>query len=288
MLPLTVPLRLLVAVAVDTLNALSNAPVEPLFSATERCALAFAAPERLFVLLSERLLLVVVVVVLLLLRLRTLLSERVSVAVFEAVLLLSLVLLLVFVLVRERLSLVVLVAVLLLSLVLLSVRERLSLVVLVAVLLLSLVLLSVRERLSLVVLVAVLLLSLVLLLAFERVRFSVELVVLLLLLVSVLVAVEVLLPPAPCSVVLASATPLMPNATAMAEAKSVFFIKPPTRNGTGSRVELRGRNSNQALQLWCQVSVRVVFSHGRGLLWQKNDSLASALQEGSRQSVTGG
>lgn len=30
------------------------------------------------------------------------------------------------------------------------------------------------------------------------------------------------------SVVLANATPLMPNATAMAEATSVFFIKPPT------------------------------------------------------------
>ena len=159
-LPLTVPLRLLVAVALETLNALSNEPVEPLFSATERWALALAAPERLFILLSERVLVVVVVVVLLLLRLRVLLSERVSVAV----LLLSRLRMLL----SERVSVAVLLAVLLLSLVLLLVlvRERLSLVVFVAVLLLSLVLLSVRERLSLVVLVAVLLLSLVLLSVF--------------------------------------------------------------------------------------------------------------------------
>jgi hypothetical protein len=53
MLLLTVPLRLLLAVAVVTLKALLNVPEDPLFSAAERAALAAALPDRLFRLLSE-------------------------------------------------------------------------------------------------------------------------------------------------------------------------------------------------------------------------------------------
>jgi hypothetical protein len=48
----TVPVRLLVAVAVDWLKALVNVPVEPLLTAAERAALASALPERLLALLS--------------------------------------------------------------------------------------------------------------------------------------------------------------------------------------------------------------------------------------------
>ena len=46
------PVRLLVAVAVDWLKALVKVPVEPLLTAAERAALASAAPERLLELLS--------------------------------------------------------------------------------------------------------------------------------------------------------------------------------------------------------------------------------------------
>ena len=102
----------------------------------------------------------------------------------------------------------------------------------------NILLVSVRERLSLVVLVAVLLLSLVLLSVLVRVWLSVELVLVVLLLrvVSVLVAEAELLPPAPCSVTLANAMPLTPNATAKAEATRVFFINPPRIKATRTRV----------------------------------------------------
>jgi hypothetical protein len=53
MLLVTVPLRLLLAVAVVTLKALLNVPVEPLLSAAERAALAAAAPDLLLRLLSD-------------------------------------------------------------------------------------------------------------------------------------------------------------------------------------------------------------------------------------------
>ena len=43
-LPVTTPLRLLLAVAVITLKALVNVPVEPLLSAADRAALASASP----------------------------------------------------------------------------------------------------------------------------------------------------------------------------------------------------------------------------------------------------
>jgi hypothetical protein len=55
---------LLLATAVVTLNALLKLPVAPLFSATERAALAVAAPEFLLMLLSGVRVVVVVVAVL--------------------------------------------------------------------------------------------------------------------------------------------------------------------------------------------------------------------------------
>ena len=47
------PVRLLVAVAVDWLKALVNRPVAPLLTAADLAALASAAPESLLALLSE-------------------------------------------------------------------------------------------------------------------------------------------------------------------------------------------------------------------------------------------
>ncbi len=63
-LPETVPLSALLAVAVEVLKALLNVPVEPLFNAADRSPPALAAPEFLFWLVSLLSLVVVVVVVL--------------------------------------------------------------------------------------------------------------------------------------------------------------------------------------------------------------------------------
>jgi hypothetical protein len=62
-LPETVPLSALLAVAVEVLKALLNVPVEPLFNAADRSPPALAAPEFLFWLVSLLSLVVVVVVV---------------------------------------------------------------------------------------------------------------------------------------------------------------------------------------------------------------------------------
>jgi hypothetical protein len=59
-LPETVPLSVLLAVAVEVLKALLNVPVEPLLSAADRSPAALAAPEFLFWLLSLALRVVVV------------------------------------------------------------------------------------------------------------------------------------------------------------------------------------------------------------------------------------
>ena len=61
-LPETVPLSALLAVAVEVLKALLNVPVEPLFNAADRSPPALAAPEFLFWLVSLLSLVVVVVV----------------------------------------------------------------------------------------------------------------------------------------------------------------------------------------------------------------------------------
>ena len=85
LLPVTTPLRLLLAVAVVWLKAFEKLPVDPLLSATERAALARAAPELRLLLWSLLSLVVVLesVFVLVLVLLFVLLSCKAS-AVSEA------------------------------------------------------------------------------------------------------------------------------------------------------------------------------------------------------------
>lgn len=92
-LPETVPLSVLLAVAVEVLKALLKVPVEPLLSAADRSPAALAAPEFLFWLLSLALRVVVVlelVVLLAVLVLRLELSVMVLRLELSAVLVLRL------------------------------------------------------------------------------------------------------------------------------------------------------------------------------------------------------